>query len=507
VSADQDASLVVGVGQGKLKGALERNGVRVWRSIPYAAAPVGARRFTAPEPPSTWEGVRDATRFGPICPQPPLAGTAPAEPMDEDCLFLNVWSPHDAHGLPVMVWIHGGAYFVGSGSAPNYSGSHLAAKGPAVVVTLNYRLGYRGYLDLSMLPGAEGRFDTNLGIRDQIAALSWLRDNIDAFGGNPNNVTIFGQSAGGGGVCCLLASPLATGLFHAAIAQSPPADSVFSRDDAATVTTTFLAMAGKPDAGFDDILEFDPSTLLNASGRLVETIADIFPGQHACQPVIDGDVLPERPTASIAAARGSLVPLLIGSNEDEGSLFARPPMPALIPVMKPNSDIFLRQNYPGAEDAIAAAYYGHGRFGTEISIGGDGMVTMPALHIAESLCPRAPVFVYRFRWTNEALMNSRLGTPHALDVPFVFGNFQVGGLVNLQGEDATEILHLSQTMQTAWLGFARDHVPDVTPLIWPAYDRRDREVMIIDRDLAVARDPDAAQRRSWGQIAASVIPG
>lgn len=492
--------LTVRTGCGDLRGTREHNGVRVWRGVPYAQPPLGDRRFQAPAPCDRWEGVRDAVEFRPVCPQPPLGGKPVAEPMNEDCLYLNVWSLDDASGLPVMVWIHGGAFLVGSGSSPDCRGLHLARKGPAVIVTINYRLGYRGFLDLSWLPGAEGRFATNAGTRDQIAALQWVRDNIAAFGGNPDNVTIFGQSAGGAAVSTLLSSPLAKGLFHAAIMQSPPADSIFSKDQARGIASRFLELAGLQQAGFDDVLNVDQDVLLQASLKLVEETADTCPAQEACQPVIDGEVLLDRPAAALAAGHGSAVPIIIGSNEDEGSLFAHPPMPPLVPAVKPNSREFLRQNYPDTQAAIVSAYDGHGRFGTEISIGGDGMVTMPVVHIAEAHCLSAPVHVYRFRWTHEPLMEKKLGTPHTLDVPFVFGTFEKGGIVDLEGEDAEEIMRISDMFQGAWLNFARDRKPQIPSLQWPAYDRQNRHVLVIDRELSVLTDPDHQQRVSWGPI-------
>jgi para-nitrobenzyl esterase len=418
--------------------------------------------------------------------------------MDEDCLRLNVWSPPGADRLPVLVWIHGGGYFVGSSSMPVSSGRNLAANGPAVVVSIAYRLGYRGFLDLSMLEGSAGRFRTNLGLRDQIAALSWVQDNIAEFGGDPDRVTIFGQSAGGGSVCCLLASPLARGLFGAAIAQSPPASSVFDRDRAATVSRRFLEIIDRPSATFDDIFDVDPSTLLDASGQLVDEMTSVFPGHHAFQPVVDSEVLLDTPIRSIAAGHGSQVPLIIGGNQDEGSLFVGPPMPPLIPTSEAGVRVLLQQDHPAVLDRVLAAYQGHGRWGAEIAVGGDGMVTMPATAIAEAMSQLAAVYLYRFRWTNEDLIAKRLGTPHTLDVPFVFGNLQEYALTNLESPDGSSARSVSEVIQSAWLAFARDHKPAVPGLTWKQYDTADRHILIIDRTLTVERDPDADQRKAWG---------
>ena len=477
-------------------GARESNGVRVWRGIPYAAAPIGEARFRAPRPSVAWDGVRESVRFGPICPQPPLAGVAPREPMDEDCLYLNIWSPSDAQGLPVMVWIHGGGYLYSSGSAPMTRGLHLAKNGPVVVVTMNYRLGYRGFLDLSILDGAAGRFETNLGLRDQIAALRWVQDNIAAFGGDPNRVTIFGQSAGGASICCLLASPLARGLFGAAIAQSPPANSVFDRTRASTVTRRFLELLGNPYATFDDILNCDPIEMLEASAKVLDEMIAVFPGHHAFQPVIDNDVLLDTPIRSIAAGDGSSVALIVGSNQDEGSLFVGPPMPPLIPTRPDTIRRFVDQDHPGAIDAVLSSYEDHGTWGSGVAIGGDGMVTMPATAVAESMSGHAPVYLYRFRWSDERLRSLHLGTPHTLDVPFVFGTLDEFPLTDLAADDtATEV---SISIQGAWLAFARGRKPLLSDGTWGRYTKADRNVMVIDRQLTIASDLDGDQRKAWG---------
>lgn len=489
-------NLTVRTRRGLVAGELEDNGVRVWRGMPYAAAPVGDARFQPPAPHPPWHGVRDATRFGAICPQPPLAGVPPRESADEDCLFVNVWSPPEADDLPVLVWIHGGGYLFGSSSTPVTNGRHLAAKG-AVVVSLNYRLGYRGFLDLSMLEGAAGRVATNLGLRDQIAGLSWVQDNIAAFGGDADRVTIFGQSAGGGSVCCLVASPLARGLFSGAIAQSPPAGSVFDRDRAAVVTRRFLDLIGRPSATFDDIVQMDASPLVAASGRLLDEMTRVFPGHHAFQPVIDSEVLLDTPSRSIAAGHGSSVPLLIGSNEDEGSLFVRPPMPPLIPTSAESLEVFVAQDHPDAAGRLLAAYEGRGRWGEGVALGGDGMVTVPAIAVAESMSSRAPVYVYRFRWSNGDLVAKRLGTPHTVDVPFVFATLPEYALTDLTSpSDGAGAV--SEAMQAAWLGFARDGSPALPGVAWPRYEPRDRRVMVIDSEFTVVTDLDARQRDAWG---------
>lgn len=473
-----------------------KEGVHVWKGVPYAAPPIGALRFRAPVPITPWVDIRDAAFAGPICPQPPLAGRSPAEPMDEDCLYLNIWSPESGDTpKPVMVFVHAGAYYTGSGSNSRFDGATLSKTGEVVVVTFNYRLGPLGFLDLSMLAGAAGRFDTNVGLLDQLAALRWVADNIAAFGGDPGNVTLFGQSAGGGSVACLLASPLAEDLIHAAIIQSGPVDGVFDPDQAALVARSFFATLGRPDLTFDDLLATPPDDLQTAADQLVSAMTSELPGHTAFQPVIDGKVLLDRPTPSVRLGHGNPVPLIIGSNEDEGSLFVTPGLPPMVPAIEPNLGDFMAAAYPGRSLAVRSAYKDHGRFGETIAMGGDGMVWAPSIAFADAVAAYCPVHVYRFRWTSPPLMAMRLGSPHAIDIPFVFGVFD-GGLVSVDGDE--EARQLSRYVQTAWTRFARDHAPgSVGDIPWPAYRSPRRSTMILDRTIGVEDDPDSGRRMSW----------
>ena len=230
---------------GRIRGDRSGGTLR-WRSIPYAAPISGPNRFRAPRPPEPWDGVRECTRFGDIA----LQSLGNAVPIDAtlrqgpDCLWCSVWSPAaDDARRPVMVWLHGGAYCLGTAAQPIYNGRHLAETGDVVIVTVNYRLGAFGFVDFSSFSTPDAVFESNLGLRDMIAALEWVRDNIANFGGDPDNVTVFGESSGAGSVTTLLTSPKAEGLFHAAIAQSSPATSVYGADRAAGVARRFLELA------------------------------------------------------------------------------------------------------------------------------------------------------------------------------------------------------------------------------------------------------------------------
>ncbi|MGH1549252.1 carboxylesterase/lipase family protein [Leifsonia poae] len=316
--------------------------VAAWRGIRYAEPPTGARRWRAPVPAQPWTGVADAERFGPAAPQRPNPSVplAPGEPggprMDEDCLFLNVVRPSadrtDGRSRPVMVWLHGGAYAMGSSSQLVYHGETLAVDGDVVIVTLNYRLGALGFLDLAAagVPDTE----TNRALRDVLLALRWVQHNIAAFGGDPGAVTLFGQSAGAGLVIALLASPLATGLFHRAIAQSPPAGSMYGPERSAVVTRRFVEHLGTDAGDVAALRETPVDAIVDAAAAVYTEIPREHPGTLAFAPGIGDDVLPESPLRVLSEGRGLPVPLIVGTNRDEATLFRLMRSP-LLPIRRP----------------------------------------------------------------------------------------------------------------------------------------------------------------------------
>jgi para-nitrobenzyl esterase len=273
--------------------------------------------------------VRDALEFGNIAPQVPtkLIPIPPGVHIAEDCLNLNVWAPMDAPAAtrgprPVMVWIHGGAYFVGFSAQKMYNARPLCEASDAIIVTINYRLGALGFLDFSSFGDSEHTFDTNLGLRDIVAALKWVRENIAAFGGDPNDVTLFGESAGGGCVTTLMTSPHATGLFHKAIAQSSPVTSVYGVERATSIAATYLDLIGVDAKNAKTKLRtMDAHDLAAPTLKLLNEVSLSSPGTVAFAPVIDGDVIPEAPIDVFREGREMRIPLIIGTNHDETSLF------------------------------------------------------------------------------------------------------------------------------------------------------------------------------------------
>lgn len=480
------------------------DGVAVWKGVPYAAPPVGDLRLRAPRDPLPWSGVRDATEFGHIAPQTEH-GPLPIDPgltIDEDCLTLNVWAPvQDRNGrgetvaadLPVMVWIHGGAYYLGSSAQKVYDGRKLVTDGQVVLVTVNYRLGALGFLDFSSF----GDFDSNLGLRDQIAALEWVRDNIAEFGGDPSRVTLFGESAGGGSVTTLMVSPRAEGLFHRVIAESSPATSVYGSERARSIAERFLELVGTDASGLRGL---GIGEIVGATGELVQEIPSKVPGTLALAPVVDRDVVPHYPVAAFRSGYQHAVPLLIGTNHDESSMFKlmKSPLMPITPDKVHEMFQAIAADHPDLradeEAEVSAAYSEHSKKRSALEISRDAAFRMPTLWIAEAHSRRAKTFLYRFDQATPFLKITRLGAMHGTEVPYVFGNFGVvprDPTFKLGGHKTAA--QVSARVQQRWVDFAYGRDP------WAPYDEDSRTTLLIDKHDSEAPDPDRELRRAWGE--------
>lgn len=394
----------------------ESNGIGVWKGIPYGKPPIGPLRFQAPQPPEVWEGIRTATSFGPCSMQPGggaegLFGMAEAAVFSEDCLYLNIWAPREVpeEGLPVMVWIHGGAFVNGSSSLSLYDGESFVKSGKVIVVSINYRLGPFGFLHVS--PLGEG-FVSNAGLLDQAAALKWVQDNIAAFGGDASRVTVFGESAGSMSVAALLAMPAATGLFRQAILQSG-ASQVLPQQQAGAIAGGMLKLLGLTPADADKLKSLPAELILEAGEKLKAQhgggLAMLF------QPVVDGSVLEQEPLAAIIGGAAKGIPLIIGTNHDEGAMFIRPddkPLPAdlVIPMME------MMTGSKGAADLVKA--YPNSAEGQAQALT-DLYFWRSSLLFAAAQSAHAPVWMYRFDWTlaGHPLLGKAI---HAGEIAFFF---------------------------------------------------------------------------------------
>ena len=487
---------------GMLRGCREAD-IAVFRGIPYAEPPVGALRFAAPHSPRGWTGIRTAVSYGPPPPQGGLFGMNEQPAADNhDWLTLNVWSPDpgpDA-GLPVLVWIPGGGYMVGSSSLPEFDGSRLAAAG-AVVVTLNYRLGVEGFAQIEGAPA-------NRGLLDQVAALQWVQENIRAFGGDPVRVTVFGQSAGGGSVAALLAMPRADGLFRRAVVQSMPG-TFFSLPLAAEVTAACAAELGvRPTlAGLSTM---DPARL-PAAGYSVAAKMDRWKDSWGrityrpipFAPVVDGDVLPVTPWQALAAGAARDIDLLVGHTRDEHRLFSLIDG-VLGQVTEDQAETALRTLAPGPDGARRYRESFPAATPEELYelVNSDWLFRMPTLHLAQAhAAAGGRTYFYELTWTAPGL-GGALGACHGLDVPLVFGNLGSGQPALLIGEPiSADAEALSARMRGAWTAFAADGDPG-----WPAFETDQRLVQLLDARPAVTTYPEDASRLLWQQHTFSALP-
>jgi para-nitrobenzyl esterase len=509
-SARPQDALVVAVTGGLVRGVeRRRRGLLHWRGIPFAAAPVGSLRFRAPRPVVPWKGVRDAAEFGAISMQSRngnFIGASRSATMSEDCLTINVLRPAtDAAGLPVMVFIHGGAYSVGSSAEYPRNGEALVREGGVVYVSFNYRLGALGYLDLTRFSTAERPLESNLGLRDQVAALEWVRENIAAFGGDPANVTLFGESAGGNAVTTLMATPAARGLFARAIAQSSPANAIYLPEMTAVWAEEFVELLTESidtdgvESTSDDIAgqvlaDAAATELVEAAVTLTLKTPDAHPGTIVLSPVIDGDFLPERPLDAFKEGRAAPVPLIIGTNDREGSLFTGR-LDILATTPKRIRAIFSRTK-KGARKAIKAEYPGLPAKRPAADFGGDYAFWYPTVKVAERHARYQPVHFYRFDIAPRLVRLAGFDATHGLELFAVFDrmNGWFGRtMTSLGGRRA--FLAASKRMRAHWLAFARDGRVDESE--WPRYDEDERLTLIIDETDRVESDPRGSRRLAW----------
>ena len=475
-----------------------RDGVHRWRSIPYARPPVGALRFRAPQPVQPWPGVRYCHGFIKCAPQErryTLIGVGKYQPMGEDCLTLNVVAPEapETEPLPVMVFVHGGGYILGSSATPIYDGASLARRG-CVYVSVNYRLGALGCLDLSSLSTADVTFDSNLFLRDLVLALRWVKDNIGAFGGDPDSVTVFGESAGAHAVVSLLAAPEAEGLFAQAISESPASGMTRSSEVAAEFAGRFATLLGtrKQDAGHA-LRAASPAELVDAQNRLIEDGVRDMLGAFPIGPVFGDDYLPLDPFEAMRQGKAHRVPLIVGTNAEEGRLFTR--FLQMLPTTEPMVEALLAEVDPAARERITGAYPDYPERSACIRLGGDFAFSSAAWEIAAAHGRHAPAHLYRYDYAPRVLRWSGLGATHATELLAVFGVYRTKfGALLTAPVDRRSALRVTNEVQRRWRSFSRTGKPGDD---WPAYTDADRAVMVFDHRSRLEFDPHPERRLAW----------
>lgn len=471
--------------------------------IPYARPPLGPLRFRPPEPAPRWTGHRDAKAYGPSAPQNPDEPGIPYLPLvvgptSEDCLYLNVWTPAvDERARPVLFWVHGGAFTAGAGSEPFYNGAALAAEQDVVVVTINYRLGaLGGFVYFNDLGDGRLAESANVGLLDIALALRWVHDNIAAFGGDPECVTLAGQSAGGKLVAALLAMPAAAGLFHRAILQSPGSPNAFEPAEGRALAAEFLRNLGST----------DPAAIVNASAdalwraALPLSLMTMGPSGAPIAPTVDGSVLPTQVLQTIAAGSADTVPLLVGSVTHELELMLRGPGmdTAGAEVLAGLAQMFdepLRGRIltAYADDALAelspAAPY------PVTALLSDRMVRLGSIRVLEAHAT-SQSFAYLLEWKTQV----DSGAPHCIDLPLVFGTTSVPDAPTLLGS-GTDLAVLGHTVRDSWAAFMRTGDPSIAgTAAWPPYTTDRRATVLLGRHPVVIDDPWAAQRQAWDGI-------
>jgi para-nitrobenzyl esterase len=484
------------VASGTVEG-FTRDGVHRWRAIPYARPPVGPLRLRAPQPVQPWPGVRYCHGFGNCAPQQrmyTMLGPGKFQPTSEDCLTLNVTAPQKpSEGpLPVMVFIHGGGYILGTSATPIYDGAALARNG-CVYVSVNYRLGALGCLDLSSLSKNEFTFDDNLYLRDLVMALRWVRDNIAVFGGDPDKVTIFGESAGAHAVATLLAVPAAKGLFAHAISESPASGMVRSPQIAAEYAAKFAGLLGaRLSDGAHAVMAARPAELVDAFDRLIVAGQREMLGAFAAGPTHSTDYLPLDPFEAMRRGKAHRVPVIVGTNAEEGRLFTR--FLKLLPMTEPMIERLLAETEPAERERITAAYPDYPDPAACVQLGGDFAFGSAVWQIAEMHSRHAPTYVYRYDYAPRTLRWSGLGATHATELLAVFDVYRSKFGRVLAAADRRTALRVSDDVQGRWRDFSRSGVPGED---WPAYTNVDRAVRVFDRRPRIEYDPHADRRQAW----------
>jgi para-nitrobenzyl esterase len=492
---------------GKIRG-VDSDGIKIFKGVPYGASTAGKNRFMPPVDPAKWTGVRDALQFGRSAPQTEpgvrraasdLAVAAAGLPAEsEDCLVLNVWTPavgsNSGRKRPVMLWCHGGGFSSGSGSSPVTDGTNLARRGDVVVVTINHRLNVLGFTYLGDVGGSEFAQSGDVGMLDIVHALRWVRENIERFGGDPNTVTVFGQSGGGRKVGTLLAMPPAKGLFHRAISESGATIKLVERDQATRVATELLAKLGLGKSQVRELQSLPVEKIMSAYFAVVRSM-NVDQMTMGFSPTVDGKAVARHPFHPTAADVSPNVPLMLGSTRTEltsssdAALFSlsddalHTRIRSLIGDSATRMIDIYRKTNPGATPSDI--YF---------LIASDHRYSAPVMKIAErrAALGKGPVFLYYFRWESP-IDGGRLKSPHTIEIPFAFDNVKASRLTS----SSPQAQALADKVSDAWIAFARKGDP-TTPKLprWPALNSKDWPTMVFNNESKVENDPIGQERRA-----------
>ncbi|HLH78054.1 MAG TPA: carboxylesterase/lipase family protein [Candidatus Binataceae bacterium] len=502
---------------GKLEGE-EQKGLFLFKGVPFARPPVDGLRWLPPQPPQPWSGIRSARNFASVAPQNSTSVDPDVDlvlnhpgPQSEDCLYLNVWSPGlDRARRPVMVWIHGGGFERGSSSNPLYSGENLARRGDVVVVTIAYRLGTLGFLRL--IEATEGRIAAtgNEALLDQIAALQWVRDNIEQFGGDPGNVTVFGESAGAMSIGTLMAMPAARGLFHKAILQSGACHTVVSAERAARVGEWLVAKLAATRAR--DLRQVPAAELLRLTQGGLMAARELGLSGSMFAPVVDGELVARPPIESVAKGEARAVATLVGTTLEEIKFFAGRDQVKVESLDDLTARLSKAFPAPIAKSLVETYRTARAQRGDSVesfelysAIGTDRWFRIPAIRLAQAQSElQGRAFSYLFTWKSVAA-GGRFGACHTIEIPFVFGAVRAPGSDRYLGVGAAVDKLAAQT-QDGWLAFARRGDPSCEAIgTWSAYDGARRATMILGPQVELALAPMEPERAAWDAVSDALL--